>query len=90
MKVKGQAKFIPTQYVHALAKAFEKAGGVIVQQCRLTGADENENVEVETSNVNFKGKALVYATHIPPGVIIIPKVLSMICMILITTIAHRR
>ncbi|MGZ8511265.1 MAG: NAD(P)/FAD-dependent oxidoreductase, partial [Chitinophagaceae bacterium] len=68
MQVKGQAKFIPTQYVYALAAAFEKEGGVIVQQCRVTGAEENEIIKVETTSGPFKGNALIYATHIPPTV----------------------
>jgi glycine/D-amino acid oxidase-like deaminating enzyme/nitrite reductase/ring-hydroxylating ferredoxin subunit len=68
IKVRGQAKFIPTRYVYGLAAAYEKAGGIIVQQCRVTGADENEFVEVETTRGSFKGRALVYATHIPPAV----------------------
>ena len=68
MQVKGQAKFIPTQYVHGLAAIFEKAGGVIVQQCRVTGAEENETIKVETTIGSFTGSALIYATHIPPTV----------------------
>lgn len=68
LQVKGQAKFIPTKYVHALAAAFEKAGGIIVQQCRITGAEENETIETETTSGYFTGKALIYATHIPPTI----------------------
>jgi glycine/D-amino acid oxidase-like deaminating enzyme/nitrite reductase/ring-hydroxylating ferredoxin subunit len=68
IEVKGQARFIPTHYVYGLADAFEKAGGVIVQYCRVTGAEENETIEVETTKGFFKGDALIYATHIPPTV----------------------
>lgn len=68
ISVGGQAKFIPVRYVYALAEEFEKAGGVILQQCRVTKADENENVEIETSKGKYKSRFLVYATHIPPGV----------------------
>src|SRR5687767_5773375 len=68
IQVKGQAKFIPTQYVYGLARAFEVAGGVIVQHCRLTGAEENETIQVETSDGYYSGNALIYATHIPPTV----------------------
>ena len=68
MEVGGQAKFIPVRYVYALAEEFEKAGGVIVQQCRVTKADENESIDIETSQGKFKSRFLVYATHIPPGV----------------------
>ena len=68
IRVKGQAKFIPTKYVYGLAAQFEKAGGTIAEQCRITGAEENELITVETTDGPFKGKALIYATHIPPTV----------------------
>jgi hypothetical protein len=68
MKVKGQAKFSPVEYVHALAKAFEKAGGVILQDCRVTGAEEIEPLQITTSKGLYRAKDLVYATHIPAGV----------------------
>jgi glycine/D-amino acid oxidase-like deaminating enzyme/nitrite reductase/ring-hydroxylating ferredoxin subunit len=68
IQVSGQARFNPVRYVYALANAFEQAGGVIVQDCRVTGAEDNEMVEVETTRGVFKGTDLIYATHIPPGV----------------------
>ena len=68
MKVSGQAKFNPLQYVHGLAAAFENKGGVIVQNCMVTGVEDNEWVEAETNTGTFKGKELIYATHIPPGI----------------------
>ena len=68
MQVDEQAKFNPVRYVYSLAKEFEKAGGVIFQQCRFVSADENENVSIETSNGKYSGRFLIYATHIPPGV----------------------
>ena len=68
IQVRGQAKFIPTQYVYGLATAFEKEGGVIIQECRVTGAEENEIIQVETTSGSFSGNALIYATHIPPTV----------------------
>ena len=68
MQVDGQAKFNPVRYVLSLAIQFEKAGGVILQQCRFVSADENENVTVETSIGKYISRFLIYATHIPPGV----------------------
>jgi glycine/D-amino acid oxidase-like deaminating enzyme/nitrite reductase/ring-hydroxylating ferredoxin subunit len=68
MLVPGQAKFIPVRYVQALAEEFEKAGGMIIQQCRFLHADENENVDIETARGKCKARFLIYATHIPPGV----------------------
>jgi len=68
MQVSEQAKFNPVRYVHGLAREFEKAGGTILQQCRVIAADENENVTIETAKGKCVGKFLIYATHIPPGV----------------------
>ena len=68
IQVPGQAKFNPVRYVHSLAAQFQKAGGTIIQECRVLSADENENVIIETSKGKCRSKFLVYATHIPPGV----------------------
>ncbi len=68
VRVKGQAKFNPLVYLYALARAFEKAGGIIEQHCRVTGVEHNEIIEAETNKGIFKGRDLIYATHIPPGV----------------------
>lgn len=68
IRVKGQAKFNPVKYVFGLAKAFEKAGGVIRQECRVTGVEKNEVLSVNTTVGVFTAADLVYATHIPPGV----------------------
>ena len=68
IQVPGQAKFNPVRYVHALAKQFEKAGGTIVQHCRVVSAAEGDNVQIETSRGKCKARFLIYATHIPPGV----------------------
>ncbi len=35
IRIDRQAKFHPTKYLFALAKAFEQAGGIIVQNCRV-------------------------------------------------------
>lgn len=68
IRVQGQAKFNPMEYVFGLAKAYEHIGGTIIQQCRVTGVENNEMVEVETPGGTFYAKDLIYATHIPPGV----------------------
>ncbi|MEP6683856.1 MAG: FAD-dependent oxidoreductase [Parafilimonas sp.] len=68
MIVDGQAKFHPIKYVHALAKAFEDLGGVIVQQCRVENIESNETVQIKTSVGNFQSQYFIYATHIPPGI----------------------
>ena len=68
IRVKGQARFNPVKYVFGLAQAFERAGGIILQECRVSGTDSNELVSVETEKGTFKATDLVYATHVPPGV----------------------
>ena len=68
IEVDGQAKFNPVRYVYRLAEEFEKFGGTIVQQCRVLKTEETEDVAVETSRGKCKGRFLIYATHIPPGV----------------------
>jgi glycine/D-amino acid oxidase-like deaminating enzyme/nitrite reductase/ring-hydroxylating ferredoxin subunit len=68
IRVKGQAKFNPLPYVYALAAAFEKAGGIILQNCRVTDVEDNEIVKIHTMIGEFKTRDLIYATHIPPGI----------------------
>lgn len=67
-KAGGQAKFSPLPYIHGLAKAFEDAGGTIVQQCRVTDVDNAAHVIVNTDCGAFTATDVIYATHIPPGV----------------------
>lgn len=65
----GQAQFHPTQYLYGLAKAFENAGGIIIQNCAVTDVSEQDTIiEVSTQRGKIKAQKVVYATHIPPGV----------------------
>jgi len=68
IEVRGQAKFHPVKYVYALARAFEKAGGVILQHTRLNRVEDTEGITLQTDNGNFRATNLVYATHIPTGI----------------------
>jgi glycine/D-amino acid oxidase-like deaminating enzyme/nitrite reductase/ring-hydroxylating ferredoxin subunit len=63
-----QGQFHPTKYLFGIAKAFEEAGGVIIQNCRVDGVEENDILEVKTTTGIMKARHLIYATHIPPGV----------------------
>ncbi|WP_276484359.1 FAD-dependent oxidoreductase [Paraflavitalea pollutisoli] len=63
-----QAQFHPMVYLQGIARAFEAAGGVLLQDCRMLHAEDNETVEVITTKGNIKCRQLIYATHIPPGV----------------------
>ncbi|PWT71533.1 MAG: (2Fe-2S)-binding protein [Bacteroidetes bacterium] len=66
LEIKKQAKFNPTHYVMALAKEFEKAGGIVMDNCRVSGSTTDVH-SIETSQGVFTADYLIYATHIPPG-----------------------
>ena len=68
MKAGNQAKFNPVKYVYGLATAFEAAGGVIQQNCRITEVKNEHKLEIITSQGRFHATDIIYATHIPPGV----------------------
>jgi Rieske Fe-S protein len=63
-----QAQIHPTKYIHALADAFEHAGGYLVQNCGLEHFESNALVEVKTNLGKIKAKKLIFATHIPPSI----------------------
>jgi glycine/D-amino acid oxidase-like deaminating enzyme/nitrite reductase/ring-hydroxylating ferredoxin subunit len=66
--ISAQAQFNPAKYIFALAKEFEKLGGVIMQDCRVTSIKEDHPLVAETSKGNIIAHNALYATHIPPGV----------------------
>jgi glycine/D-amino acid oxidase-like deaminating enzyme/nitrite reductase/ring-hydroxylating ferredoxin subunit len=68
IEVRGQGKFHPLKYVYALARAFEDAGGTILQHTRVESVEDTEGITIETTNGSFRAANLIYATHIPPGV----------------------
>ena len=69
LKFNGQATFHPTRYLKGIAKAFEDAGGIILENCRVTGVNEGAEEHVIKSSLgNFIATHFIYATHIPPGV----------------------
>ncbi len=63
-----QGQLHPSRYLFALAQAFEEAGGVLLQHCRVNEVAESETLQVHTDQGNFLARQLIYATHIPPGV----------------------
>ena len=66
--IAGQAQFNPAQYIYGLAKAFEAAGGTILQDCRVTDIKEHHPLIAETTKGIIRADKALYATHIPPGV----------------------
>lgn len=64
-----QAQVHASRYVYALAKEFEKLGGVIVQNCSVEKITEDQDmVLVETTKEPVTATFLIWATHIPPGI----------------------
>ena len=64
-----QAQIHPTQYVYALARAFEDAGGRIRQQCAVLDVEEeNDYLLVGTTDGMYRAGAVIWATHIPTGI----------------------
>ena len=68
MVFNAQAQIHPTKYVTALAKAFEQAGGIILQNCPVTDVADKEPLVIQTALGEVKARKLIYATHIPPGI----------------------
>ena len=65
----GQAQIHPMRYVQALAKKFEEAGGVLLENCLVDKFEKEDEVMHVTSNLRtIRARYLIYATHIPPGV----------------------
>ncbi len=67
-QVQDNAQFNPASYIYGLLAAFKKLGGELIENCRVTGVEEGDILEVETSSGKMKCNNLVYATHLPPGV----------------------
>ena len=69
IRYRGQAQIHPTRYVQALAKAFEEAGGIILQNCPVdTFKSEEDVLQIQTGTGTIRAKNLIWATHIPPGI----------------------
>jgi glycine/D-amino acid oxidase-like deaminating enzyme/nitrite reductase/ring-hydroxylating ferredoxin subunit len=62
-----QAQFHPLQYVYGLAKAFENAGGVIVENTRVRSLEGDDIIKI-VNNKTYAARAVVFATHIPIGI----------------------
>lgn len=62
-----QGQIHPARYVYALAKEFEKLGGVILQNCSVQKVKSDKKLEVETTRGTITAGCLVWATHIPTG-----------------------
>ncbi|MEP6675766.1 MAG: FAD-dependent oxidoreductase [Ferruginibacter sp.] len=63
-----QAQFHPAKYIYGLAKAFTEAGGVIIENCCVTGIEKKDILHATCSKGIIQSAKAIYATHIPPGV----------------------
>ncbi|HAH24489.1 MAG TPA: (2Fe-2S)-binding protein [Prolixibacteraceae bacterium] len=65
----GQGQMHIIKYLYGIAEAFEKAGGRIIQNCRVKEhVNSNKETFLITSKGRIKAGNVVYATHIPPGI----------------------
>ena len=68
-RLSGQAQIHATKYLYGIAEAFERMGGSIIQNCRVTDViHEQDETTVHASKGKIKTDHVVYATHTPPGV----------------------
>ncbi len=67
-KFEAQAQFNIGKYLVGLAQAFEKAGGVILQNCKVEDHTRKEHFHAQTPFGEIEARTIVYATHIPPGI----------------------
>lgn len=68
-RIEGQGQIHATRYVNGLAKAYEAAGGVLLEHCVVTNVDKHdETFFANTSLGDIKARKVIYATHIPPGI----------------------
>jgi glycine/D-amino acid oxidase-like deaminating enzyme/nitrite reductase/ring-hydroxylating ferredoxin subunit len=66
----GQARFNPGTYLSWMAKAFDQAGGVLLDHAMVDhgNVEDHENYLVATAGGHrIRARQMVYATHIPPG-----------------------
>ncbi len=66
--IANQAQFHPVEYIFGLAKAFEEAGGIIMQHCMMESFDDDQVISIKTTKGTLRSRNIVFATHIPPGI----------------------
>ena len=61
----GQAQFHPLKYAQGLVKAYETAGGLVLDNTRIETVDSADGVHTAAG---VKARAVIYATHMPPNI----------------------
>jgi len=63
-----QATFHPIKYCLDLAKAFQNLGGIILENAFVRKTSTEGPIQIaHTDRFDVKGRNLIYATHMPPG-----------------------
>lgn len=63
-----QAQFHPLKYILGLQKAFTDLGGLVVENLLIDGIDSGDDFHTaQCGEQEIRARAVVYATHIPPG-----------------------
>ena len=57
---KRQAQLHPVKYVYALARAFQKAGGTILENCFVKDVSQKQILEVETTQGILQSEIIIY------------------------------
>ena len=65
LKIEKQARFNPTPYLHALARAFVADGGLLFQHSPVTAVEDGSPCEVKTAQGTVRARSVVLATHVP-------------------------
>ncbi|WP_317235349.1 NAD(P)/FAD-dependent oxidoreductase [Niabella ginsengisoli] len=69
VQIPGQGQFHPLKYIDGLATVFNKNGGHIADNCRVTSVSPDDNyLTVNTTSGPIIARQVIYATHTPPGV----------------------
>jgi glycine/D-amino acid oxidase-like deaminating enzyme/nitrite reductase/ring-hydroxylating ferredoxin subunit len=63
-----QAQFHPLKYLQGLQRAYLAAGGVILENTRITNVRTEDGIHIaESATISIRAKAVSYATHMPPN-----------------------
>ncbi|MEZ2335338.1 FAD-dependent oxidoreductase [Mucilaginibacter sp. RCC_168] len=64
-----QAQFHPLKYLQGLLKEYLEAGGVLLENTRITGIQTTDGIHAAESPAGtIRAKAVAYATHMPPHI----------------------
>jgi glycine/D-amino acid oxidase-like deaminating enzyme/nitrite reductase/ring-hydroxylating ferredoxin subunit len=67
--LEGQAQFHPIKYLQALERAYLAKGGNIAEHTLINKIDSEDDIHTaNAANIIIKSRAVIYATHMPPGI----------------------